>query len=58
MDEAMQASDFEPVPFYVGHHEQAREVAVTEEVFHHAEDLGVSQDFLQPPGHMLIPSLV
>ena len=40
--------NYEAIPFYIGHHEHPREYEVTEEVFQHAEDLGVcylSQSF-------------
>ena len=42
LDGVVKAPEYESVPFYVGHHEYAREGRVTEEIFHHAEDLGVS----------------
>ena len=43
MDESSDAGDFEAIPFYIGHHELHRQELVTDEIFHHAEDLGVRQ---------------
>lgn len=34
--------DLAPMTFYIGHHDANRQQAVSEEQFHHAEDLGVS----------------
>ncbi|KAL9092668.1 MAG: hypothetical protein Q9159_000739 [Coniocarpon cinnabarinum] len=47
MDNPNASPEFDPVPFYIGFCEPCCGEVVTEEVFHHAEDLGY--DFLATP---------
>lgn len=42
MDDMNGSMEHEAVAFYIGHHEQSRTEVIDEDIFHHAEDLGVS----------------
>lgn len=50
VDGVADMSEYESIPFYIGHHERDRKEVVDEDILHHAEDLGVSCVFYDELG--------